>query len=192
MPVPLCDRAGAGNDRTSLLAPEEAQVGDGAQTPAAGRDDHRATPLTPERRAAAVQRCSRGSGGEDRVADERDVLDTQVLAALQALEQRSQAGLLPHLIRLYLQEVPAYLAGLHEAVAQGDTGRVEEVAHGLRGSSAQLGATRMTSLCTALQEDGRAHNLRRAAARVAALTREFARVQAALEAVRQQAQPPDA
>jgi len=35
-------------------------------------------------------------------------------------------------------------------VAQGDAGRVEEVAHGLKGSAAQLGATRMASLCAAL------------------------------------------
>jgi HPt (histidine-containing phosphotransfer) domain-containing protein len=75
-------------------------------------------------------------GCEDRVADERDALDTQVLAALEELEQRSRAGLLAHLITLYLQEVPAQLAALHEAVAHGDAGRVEEVAHGLRGSSA--------------------------------------------------------
>jgi len=146
-----------------------------------------AKPLTPERRAAMVQRRSRGSGCEDQRPDERDVLDTQVLAALQELEQRSQAGLLTHLITLYLQEVPAHLAALQEAVTQGDTGRVEEVAHGLKGSSAPLGATRMTRLCTSLQEDAGTHNLSRAVARVAELASAFARVKAALEAVVQQA-----
>src|ERR687886_484113 len=85
--------------------------------------------------------------GETVVADERAVLDTQVLAALQELEQRSRAGLLAHLITLYLQEAPAHLAALHEAVAHRDAGRVEEVAHGLRGSSVLLGATRLASLC---------------------------------------------
>jgi HPt (histidine-containing phosphotransfer) domain-containing protein len=126
------------------------------------------------------------------LADEqRDVLDPQVLAALQELEQRSRAGLLAHLITLYLQEVPAHLAALHEAVAHGDAARVEEVAHGLRGSSAQLGATRMTRLCTSLHEDASTQNLSRAAARVADLTREFCHVQAALEAVLQHTQLPD-
>ena len=132
---------------------------------------------------------SQAAGMDDHVAC---VLDTQVVATLQDLEQRSRAGLLAHLITLYLQEVPAQLAALHEAVAQGDAGRVEEVAHGLRGSSAPLGATRMTSLCTPLQEDAGTHNLSRAAARVAELTREFCRVQAALEAVLQHTQPHDA
>ena len=178
--------------QTNVLVPAEAQVGDGEVSQAAGMDDHFARSVMPECRAAAVQRWSKGNGCENRVADQRDVLDTQVLAALLELERMSRAGLLAHLITLYLQEVPAQLAALHEAVAHGGAGRVEEVAHGLRGSSAQLGATRMTSLCTSLQEDAGTHNLSRVVARVADLTREFSLVQAALEAALQQAQPPDA
>jgi HPt (histidine-containing phosphotransfer) domain-containing protein len=178
--------------QTRLRVPEEAQVGDGEKNQAAPRDDHRAKPVTPARRAAVGQRWSRGRGCADRVADERDVLDTQLLAALQELEQRSRVGLLAYLITLYLQEVPAQLAALHEAVAQGDAARVAEVAHGLRGSSAQLGATRMASLCTSLQDDAGTQNLSRAAARVADLTREFSHVQAALEAMLQHTPPPDA
>jgi HPt (histidine-containing phosphotransfer) domain-containing protein len=177
--------------QTKVLASQEVQVEDGEKSEAVGMDDHLARTVTPERRAAVAERCSKGNGCENRVADERDVLDTQVLAALQELERMSRAGLLARLIRLYLQEVPAQLAALHEAVPHGDAGRVEEVAHGLRGSSAQLGATRMTSVCTALQEDAGTHNLSRAAARVADLTREFCHVQAALEAVLQHTQPPD-
>jgi HPt (histidine-containing phosphotransfer) domain-containing protein len=126
------------------------------------------------------------------VADERDVLDRQMLAALQEVERISHVGLLAHLITLYLQEAPAQLAALHEAVARGDAGRVEELAHALRGSSALLGATRMASLCTSLQEDAGTHNLSRAVARVADLTREFSRVQAALEAMLRHTQPHDA
>src|SRR5207253_7239494 len=111
------------------------------------------------------------------------VLDRSVLATLQELERRGQNQLLPHLIRLYLQEVPAQLAALQEAVAQGDAGRVEELAHGLRGSSAQLGATRMSRLCAALQEAGRRPDLRQAAAPGAELRRAFVRARAALGAV---------
>jgi HPt (histidine-containing phosphotransfer) domain-containing protein len=96
--------------------------------------------------------------------------------------------LLARLITLYLQEAPAQLAALQEAVAHGDAGRVEEVAHGLRGSSVQLGATRMASLCTSLQRDAGTHDL----SRVADLTREFSRVQAALDAVLRHTQPHDA
>jgi len=113
----------------------------------------------------------------------RELLDPSVLAVLQEAERRSHVGLLARVITLYLQEAPAQLAALQEAVAQGDAGRVEEVAHGLKGSSAQLGATRMVSLCASVQEAAGAHDLNRAAAQVVALQREFVRVRAALEAV---------
>jgi HPt (histidine-containing phosphotransfer) domain-containing protein len=177
--------------QTNVLVPAEAQVGDGEKSQAAGMDDHFAKSFTPECRAT-MQRWSGGNGCENRVADERDVLDTQVLAALQELERMSRAGLLAHLITLYLKEAPTQLAVLRGAVARGDAGRVEEVAHGLRGSSMQFGATRMVHLCTSLQEDAGTQNLSRAAARVADLTREFSLVQAALEAALQQIPPYDA
>jgi two-component system, sensor histidine kinase and response regulator len=111
------------------------------------------------------------------------LLDRSVLATLQDLGRRSQNQVLPHLIRLYLQEAPAHLAALQETVAQGDAGRVEELAHNLKGSAAQLGATRMSRLCAALQEAGGHADLGRAAAQVAELQREFVCVHAALEAV---------
>jgi HPt (histidine-containing phosphotransfer) domain-containing protein len=69
---------------------------------------------------------------------------------------------------------------------------VEELAHALRGSSALLGATRMARLCTSLHKDAGMQNLSRAAARVADLTREFSRVQAALEAVLRHTPPHEA
>jgi HPt (histidine-containing phosphotransfer) domain-containing protein len=110
------------------------------------------------------------------------VLDRSVLATLQELK-RGQSRLLPYLITLYLQEAPAQLATLRDAAAQGDAGRVEDVAHELKGSSAQLGAMRMSRQCAALQEAGGHADLGQAAAQVAELQREFVRVRTALEAV---------
>jgi HPt (histidine-containing phosphotransfer) domain-containing protein len=106
-----------------------------------------------------------------------------VLAALQGAERRSHAGLLARMITLYLRDTPTHLVALQEAVAQGDAGQVEEVARGLKGNSAQLGATRMAGLCAALQEAAGAHDLSEAAAQVAELQSEFVRVRAALQAM---------
>jgi HPt (histidine-containing phosphotransfer) domain-containing protein len=122
-----------------------------------------------------------GTLAPERPEDADPVLDPSVLATLQERE-RGQSQLLSHLIRLYLQEVPVELAALQEAMAQGVASRVEDLAHGLRGSSAQLGATRMSRLCAALQEAGGRPD-RRQAAQVAELRREFDRVRVTLEAV---------
>jgi two-component system, sensor histidine kinase and response regulator len=146
-------------------------------------DDHLTKPITLERLAAVVGRWIAGSGAADPSEDAREVLDPGVRAALQGAERRSRLGLLARLITLYLRDIPAELAALQEAVAQGDASRVEEVAHGLKGSSAQLGATRMARLCASLQEAAGAHDLSEAAALVADLTRESVRVRAALQAV---------
>jgi HPt (histidine-containing phosphotransfer) domain-containing protein len=146
-------------------------------------DDHLTKPITLERLAAVVGRWSASSGAADPAADAYGVLDPGVLATLQGAERRSHAGLLARMITLYLRDTSAQLVALREAVEQGDAGRVEEVAHGLKGTSAQLGATRMAGLCAMLQEAAGAHDRSAAAAQVAELQSEFVRVRAALQAM---------
>src|SRR5205085_7863787 len=188
------DEAGQGQYTPSVALTADALAGDVQKSRSVGMDDHLTKPVTLERLAAVVARWSApsaaalaGAMAPDPREDAYPVLDRNVLATLQELEGRGQSRLLPHVIRLYLQEAPAHLVALQEALAQGDAGRVENLAHGLKGSSAQLGATRMHYICAALQEAGGRPDLRRAAAHVAALQCEFVRVRAALEAVLQEA-----
>jgi CheY-like chemotaxis protein len=183
-------REEVGGRRTPIVAlTADALSGDAERCLAAGMDDYLAKPVTAERLATVVARWSAPGAAEPAGAmapapreDADPVLDRSVLAVLQELK-RGQSRLLPHLIRLYLQEAPARLATLREAIAQGDSIRVEDLAHGLKGSSAQLGATRMRRICAALQEAGGRSDLGQAAAQVAELQREFVRVHTALEAV---------
>jgi hypothetical protein len=152
-------------------------------------DDHLTKPITRERLAAVVERwgaarpaepvpglasdpADAGQGAPDRPADAAAVLDPDVLATLQELEPHSHGPLLLDLV------------ALQDAVAQEDSGRVVELAHRLKGATAQLGATRLSQLCTELQEAGDRADLGQAATRLAALQREVVRVGSALEAVR--------
>ncbi|HZS92671.1 MAG TPA: Hpt domain-containing protein [Chloroflexota bacterium] len=127
--------------------------------------------------------------GRDPPPDTDAVLDWSVLATLREMERSSQPGSLNAIIALYLEEVPALLAALQEAVALGDAGRVQELAHRLRGGSVQLGAMRMARLSTALQEAGARRDLGQAAEQIAALQREFFQVHAGLTAVLSGADP---
>jgi HPt (histidine-containing phosphotransfer) domain-containing protein len=107
-----------------------------------------------------------------------------VLAALHDVEEAGgQAGLVRQVIGLYLQETPSHLAALQEAVAQRAEGEIEELAHSLVGSAAQVGAMRLAALSAELQTG--AHDLDRAAVQVARLVTESRRVRAALQAMLQ-------
>ncbi len=183
---------GLGQHTPIVALTADALVGDAEKSLAAGMDDHLTKPVTLERLAAVVERRralrtsvpadSSGTPEMPAPSDEAEpVLDQSALARLR--ESERQDPLLHQLIHLFLQETPAHLAELQEAVARGDARRVEEVAHHLKGSAEQLGATRMSRTCTALQEAGRRADLGTAAAQVADLQREFVRVRTALEAV---------
>jgi CheY-like chemotaxis protein len=55
------------------------------------------------------------------------------------------------LASLYQNDSPPRLAGIREAHATGDTARMTKLAHALAGSSASIGATGMSGLCSELE-----------------------------------------
>jgi HPt (histidine-containing phosphotransfer) domain-containing protein len=108
-----------------------------------------------------------------------------VLAALQDVEKAGgQAGLVRHVILLYLEEMPPRLVALQEAVAQQAVAQIEEMAHSLVGSATQVGATQVAAMGADLQDH--AGDLDRAAVLVEQLASESVRVRAALEAMLQE------
>ncbi len=71
------------------------------------------------------------------------------------------------------------LAGLRELQREGDADRVERIAHTLRGSSGNTGATRMAKICSELQEIGASGELSCTPEELVRL--EFGRLRPALE-----------
>jgi HPt (histidine-containing phosphotransfer) domain-containing protein len=100
-----------------------------------------------------------------------ECVDAEVLAELRELD--SSFGLLSALITNFLNDVPTRLAGLQEALRQGDAGALALVAHELNGSSGNLGVWKMRQLSIELQAVGRNKNISKAGALFIQLVNEF-------------------
>jgi CheY-like chemotaxis protein len=177
------DEAADGGRRTPIVAlTADALPQVVERSRAAGMDDHLTKPVTTEQLVAVVARWAVPRVPAPSAAAQ-EVLDRGVLATLQALERDGRSPVLRSMIGIFLRDTSAKLAALEEAVAQEDAGRVEDLAHWIKGSAATLGATRMSRLCAALREAARRTEFGEAAALVAELRHEYARSRAALEAL---------
>jgi HPt (histidine-containing phosphotransfer) domain-containing protein len=107
----------------------------------------------------------------DKQESAHECVDAAVLAELRQLD--SSCGLLSTLITNFLNDVPTRLAGLRDALQQGDGGALARVAHELNGSSGNLGVRNMRQLCIELQALGKAKDLGKAGALLAQLVSEF-------------------
>ncbi len=84
--------------------------------------------------------------------------------------------LLGELAQDFLDVADEQLAALEEAVNSGEAGMAREAAHSLKGSSATLGANRLSVMCADLERQARAGSLDEGPAQVRAILTEFARV----------------
>ncbi len=103
--------------------------------------------------------------------------------SMEGLRQLGQ-DVLDDMIDLYLEDTPPRLAALHAAVAVGDAGRVRDLAHTVKGSSANFGAGELADLCRMLEQQARDGDLTAAKVAISAIVVEYERVRAALLAER--------
>lgn len=109
------------------------------------------------------------------------VLDPAMLDRLRALGSQDGSDVLDALIETYLVDSSDVLTAMQSAVADGDTGAFQWMAHRLKGSSGVFGAETLTQLCgevSLLDAPLPAHEARRWLARIEI---EYARVTAALQ-----------
>jgi two-component system, sensor histidine kinase and response regulator len=83
-------------------------------------------------------------------------------------------------IEAFLQHTSTQLALLHEAIAHNDGIAVSHIAHTLKGSSGNIGATRLSALCEQLMHASKVALPAEVGQHVAHLEMEFTRVHAAL------------
>jgi HPt (histidine-containing phosphotransfer) domain-containing protein len=84
------------------------------------------------------------------------------------------------LIDLFLNTASLDLKAMHKALIMGDVFEIRQLAHRLKGSSANIGATQMAALSEALERNDAGQDERK----LCALESEFVQVREALEAER--------
>ncbi|HEX8559864.1 MAG TPA: Hpt domain-containing protein [Pyrinomonadaceae bacterium] len=88
-----------------------------------------------------------------------EAVDSGVLLSLEEAQVEGEPDLIVELIDLYDEDTPRRLADIRGAFAARDLAALRRAAHGLKGSSASLGARRVALLCDKLERssDGELH-----------------------------------
>ncbi|MBL6755136.1 MAG: Hpt domain-containing protein [Planctomycetes bacterium] len=105
-----------------------------------------------------------------------------VHSALQRFE--GDAELLGEVLEIFLEQVPIQLQQMHQAGAAGDTDRIAEIAHELRGAAANVGAEGLRTVACQVELDLKGGDPKDVTAELESLQVELARLRLAVEAFR--------
>ena len=155
---------------------------DREQCLAAGMDDFVSKPITVEELLSTLERWAANLAARA-VSRERaieEVLDRAALDRVRKLQEESGAELMAELIELFLEDSPAQMAALKEAVYQADFDALKRSAHSLKGSCVSLGARRVASICSEMEKRGRDRHLDDAGEMLIQLEIEFEQARSAL------------
>ena len=140
------------------------QKGEAEKCLAVGMDDYLAKPLKLNTLSATLSRWfvgveytmaeppERAGVAED---SEHNAFDATVMAELR--EQIGEA--LPTMVRVFLDDIPAYIRSLKDAISVGDSKAIGDMAHGIKGGASNFGAQQLAAVCQQMEDMGRADNL---------------------------------
>jgi CheY-like chemotaxis protein/anti-sigma regulatory factor (Ser/Thr protein kinase) len=177
-----------GRERVPILAlTADAMPGDRERATEAGMDGYLAKPFTLSQLEAALSVCLAGprfgvlspAMKQAHSADWRETLDAEIVGQLQMLESASP-GFLEQVVHTYLATSDENLRDLVAAVEGGDLLAAQRRAHALVGSSRQVGAMQVGSLCASMEH---ASSLAGVSGGLDELRGAMARAQGALRAV---------
>ena len=106
------------------------------------------------------------------------VLDPIVIQTLRQLTPPGEPDVLAEVLTLFLQETPKRMGRIQAAWQSGDHAEVHRTAHSLKGSTGNIGARAMFAVCRDLDAQVQSGDLSNVDGLVAALAREYARVEA--------------
>ena len=184
-------REGIDRHTTIIAMTANALEGDREGCLAAGMDDYISKPVKSDVLREKLERWTRPGGKDLSDAglneanvppDDAGVIDRAQLTSLKEIRQPGHPNLFTELIDLFLAETESHLDVLHHAHLRNDANEIRRVAHLLKGSSSNIGASQMVALYQELGRKDRANDY--TGALLASLGQEFELVRTALKAER--------
>jgi signal transduction histidine kinase/CheY-like chemotaxis protein len=156
-------RERGGSRRLTIVAlTANAMQGDRERCLAAGMDDYLAKPLRREELGAVLDRwlspsleTAAPAAAAGAAVGEDPGVDEALLAELRELGAGEEARFLDDLLDAFVRENTERVRALHEALDRDDVAAVRRLAHALKGSTANIGACRLSMLAGGLEAEGR-------------------------------------
>ncbi|MGE0117931.1 MAG: response regulator [Dongiaceae bacterium] len=141
-----------------------------------------AAPMPPEAEATPATPAEERSEPmpNDETVDVGDALDKATIDYLRSLRRGEGPSVLERAIGMYLENAPAALEELRRGIAGGDASAVWRIAHGLKSSSASLGAKQLAHHVAEMEGRARQNDLAEAESRFVEIESEFKKVSMAL------------
>ena len=182
------------SDRTLSSVPivamtASAMPGDATRCLEAGMNDYLSKPVQKGEFERVLARWAERPS-EDPPSDENNmmsprdakVLDPEVIESLRELGGEDDPDLFGELVELFLEDTPNRIQELGRALTGNDASGLEQAAHALKSSAANLGATQLSRIFKEIEAAGREHDLRRAATLVEESNQAYEKVREALRA----------
>ncbi|MEZ4648398.1 MAG: ATP-binding protein [Candidatus Eisenbacteria bacterium] len=101
-----------------------------------------------------------GSATSERTTEPPPVLDPARLEALQSFQRPGQKSLLERSAELFLAHSNEQIGGMVSAAHSGDWAGLERLAHSMKASAGNLGATELSALCERIESDAQRGQVR--------------------------------
>ncbi len=157
---------------------------------AMGMDDYISKPVSLDELMRALSRwlgtpakaAPSVTAGETELVQAEPALDPGVLDEIRGLQSPGESDFLLHIIDTYLRESGKLMEAIRQAQVENDGPGLQRGAHTLKGSSANLGARRLSGEAAALETAARDGRMEEASSLVERVEEEYRRVVEALEA----------